>query len=175
MRVVKRFSILKNRFTFGRDRTLKLNGLRLGKCAAGLKLGNREWIQRVFWGGGILIKMALYCHRCGTALPVSARFCSNCGTTVFVAPQAGRPLVRPIVGRQIAGVCLGLSQANGWDVAVVRIISVLAFFFSGGVVAVAYLAGWIGIPEETVPFPGPMQSGPPVPPVQPGAPGSPNY
>lgn len=108
--------------------------------------------------------MALYCHRCGTALPASARFCSNCGTTVFVAPTGGKPLVRPIVGRQIAGVCLGLAQVNGWDVAAVRIVTVLAFIFSGGIVAVAYLAGWIGIPEEIVPFPGSVQTGPPVPP-----------
>lgn len=103
--------------------------------------------------------MALYCHRCGTALPATARFCSNCGNAVFVAPpMPGRPLVRPIIGRQIAGVCVGLAQANGWDVALVRILAVVGFFFSGGLVAVAYLAGWIGIPEETVPFP------PPVPP-----------
>jgi phage shock protein PspC (stress-responsive transcriptional regulator) len=44
--------------------------------------------------------------------------------------MAGRPLVRPIAGRQIAGVCIGLAQANAWDVAVVR------------------------IPEEIVPMPG---------------------
>jgi phage shock protein PspC (stress-responsive transcriptional regulator) len=66
----------------------------------------------------------------------------------------GRPLVRPIVGRQIAGVCLGLAQANGWDVAVIRIITVLGLFFSGGVVGIAYVAGWIGIPEEPVMPPG---------------------
>jgi phage shock protein PspC (stress-responsive transcriptional regulator) len=58
------------------------------------------------------------------------------------------------VGRQIAGVCLGLAQANGWDVAVVRIITVVGFFFSGGLVAIAYLAGWIGIPEEPIGIPG---------------------
>jgi phage shock protein C len=99
--------------------------------------------------------MAVYCHRCGTGLPASARFCSNCGTVISVAPpMAGRPLVRPHVGRQIAGVCLGLAQANGWDVALVRILAVVGFFFSGGLVAVAYLAGWIGIPEEQLPFPG---------------------
>jgi phage shock protein PspC (stress-responsive transcriptional regulator) len=66
----------------------------------------------------------------------------------------GRPLVRPHVGRQIAGVCIGLAQANGWDVAVVRIITVVGFFCSGGLVAVAYLAGWIGIPEEPISLPG---------------------
>jgi phage shock protein PspC (stress-responsive transcriptional regulator) len=58
------------------------------------------------------------------------------------------------VGRQIAGVCLGLAQANGWDVAVVRIVTVVGFFFSGGLVAIAYLAGWIGIPEEPIGIPG---------------------
>ncbi len=99
--------------------------------------------------------MAVFCQRCGTGLPLSARFCSNCGTVVSVAPpMVGRPLVRPHVGRQIAGVCLGLAQANGWDVALVRILAVVGFFFSGGLVAVAYLAGWIGIPEEQYPIPG---------------------
>ena len=99
--------------------------------------------------------MAVFCHRCGTGLPASARFCSNCGTVVAVAPPGpGRPLVRPHVGRQIAGVCIGLAQANGWDVALVRIVAVVGFFFSGGLVAVAYLAGWIGIPEEPMTLPG---------------------
>jgi phage shock protein C len=99
--------------------------------------------------------MAVFCNRCGTGLPSSARFCSNCGNVIPVSqPMQGRQLVRPIVGRQIAGVCLALAQANGWDVAVVRILAVLGFFFSGGFVGVAYVAGWIGIPEEPVGLPG---------------------
>jgi phage shock protein C len=99
--------------------------------------------------------MALYCHRCGTGLPAGARFCSSCGTVVAAsAPMPGRPLVRPRVGRQIAGVCLALAQAYGWDVTVVRILTVLGFFFSGGLVGVAYLAGWIGIPDEPLGAPG---------------------
>jgi phage shock protein C len=94
--------------------------------------------------------MAVYCTHCGTALPPSSRFCSNCGASV-VAPQyaaAGRPLLRPRAGRQIAGVCLALSQSYGWDVTAVRIIAVLAFLLSSGLIGVAYLAAWIGIPEE---------------------------
>ncbi|MGA8731217.1 MAG: PspC domain-containing protein [Terracidiphilus sp.] len=99
--------------------------------------------------------MALYCHRCGTALPAGARFCSSCGTVVAAtAPMPGRPLVRPRVGRQIAGVCLALAQSYGWDVTVVRILTVLGFFCSGGLVGVGYLAGWIGIPEEPLGAPG---------------------
>jgi len=96
----------------------------------------------------------MYCHRCGTGLPISARFCSNCGAPVAVVQSApGRPLLRPIAGRNIAGVCIGLAQAYGWDVALVRIFTVLGFFFSGGLVGVAYLACWIGIPEEPIPMP----------------------
>lgn len=98
--------------------------------------------------------MAFYCHQCGTGLPVGARFCSSCGTVVgMVPPPPGRPLMRPIIGRQIAGVCLGVARSNGWDVTAVRILTVVAFFFSSGLVGVAYLAGWIGIPEETMAYP----------------------
>ncbi len=96
-----------------------------------------------------------FCHQCGTGLPTSARFCSNCGAVIPVMESMpGRPLVRPRTGRQIAGVCLALAQSNGWDVAVVRIATVLGFCFSGGFVGVAYLAGWIGIPEEPLNLPG---------------------
>jgi phage shock protein PspC (stress-responsive transcriptional regulator) len=93
--------------------------------------------------------MANFCTRCGTGLPPTARFCSSCGAVVPTAAFIpGQPLMRPIAGRQIAGVCLGLAQAYGWDVAIVRIIAALGIICSGGVVAVVYLACWIGIPEE---------------------------
>lgn len=99
--------------------------------------------------------MAVYCNRCGTGLPHSARFCSNCGANIPAAPpMAARPLYRPHAGRVIAGVCMGLSKTYGWDVALVRIFTVLGFCFSGGLVAIAYLAGWIGIPEEPIGIPG---------------------
>ena len=98
--------------------------------------------------------MPVFCHRCGSGLPATARFCSNCGTVVTVQPLTSRPLVRPHFGRQIAGVCIGLAQTYGWDVALVRVLTVVGFFFSGGMVAVAYLACWIGIPEEPYNVPG---------------------
>ena len=99
--------------------------------------------------------MALFCTRCGTGLPASARYCSNCGTPVAAASftPPGRPLYRPQAGRAIAGVCMGLALAYGWDVALVRIFTVVCFFFSGGVVAIAYLACWIGIPDEPIGYP----------------------
>jgi phage shock protein PspC (stress-responsive transcriptional regulator) len=66
----------------------------------------------------------------------------------------GRPLVRARVGRQIAGVCLGLAKTNGWDVTVVRVVAVLGLIFTSGLAGVAYLAAWIGIPEDPAEQPG---------------------
>ena len=99
--------------------------------------------------------MAVFCNRCGAGLPHTARFCSNCGATIAAAaaPTTSRPLYRPHQGRAIAGVCIGLAQAYGWDVALVRIGAVIGFFCTSGLVAVAYLACWIGIPEEPIAFP----------------------
>jgi phage shock protein PspC (stress-responsive transcriptional regulator) len=95
--------------------------------------------------------MAAFCQHCGTGLPANARFCSNCGAVIPATQfMPGKPLVRPRFGRQIAGVCIGLAQAYGWDVALVRIFAVIGLFFSAGLVGIAYLAGWIGIPDEPV-------------------------
>jgi phage shock protein PspC (stress-responsive transcriptional regulator) len=71
-----------------------------------------------------------------------------------IPPVPGKPLVRPIAGRAIAGVCIGVAQATGWDVTLVRILTVVGFVFTSGLVGVAYLAGWIGIPEEQIAMPG---------------------
>lgn len=99
--------------------------------------------------------MAYFCQQCGSSLPTNARFCSQCGGAVPVRQSPpGQPLIRPRVGRQIGGVCIALAQAHGWDVTVVRILAVIGFVFSSGLVGVAYLAAWIGIPEETLPMPG---------------------
>jgi phage shock protein C len=99
--------------------------------------------------------MAMFCQHCGNALHVSSRFCTRCGAPVTVAqPIPGRPLIRPHAGRMIGGVCLALAQVNGWDVVVVRILTVVGFLISSGLVGIAYLAAWVGIPEETPPLPG---------------------
>jgi phage shock protein C len=99
--------------------------------------------------------MTAFCNNCGSALPPNARFCSICGTVVAGMPPAGYPpfappprLVRPIFGRQFAGVCAGLARTYGWDLGLVRVFTVLGAIFICPVVEVAYLACWIGIPEE---------------------------
>lgn len=50
--------------------------------------------------------------------------------------------------RMIAGVCSGIADYFGWDVTLVRILYVLAIFFtafSGGIV---YLILWVIMPER---------------------------
>jgi phage shock protein C len=88
-------------------------------------------------------------------LPPTARFCSGCGAAVIAVTYVpSRKLVRPIAGRKIAGVCIGLAQTYGWDLALVRIFAVVGLFCSVGLVAVAYLACWIAIPEQPLLPPG---------------------
>jgi phage shock protein C len=118
--------------------------------------------------------MTAFCNNCGASLPVSARFCSACGSVVAgfpgyaagygagYAPFVGPRLMRPIFGRQFAGVCAGVSRTYGWDVGLVRVLTVIGAIFLCPVVEVAYLACWIGIPEEQLE----MQPPPPQVPAQ---------
>ena len=99
--------------------------------------------------------MTAYCSNCGNALPPMARFCSVCGTVISGYPPMGYPpvaprLVRPLFGRQFAGVCIGLSRTYGWDVGLVRILAVVGGIFLFPITEILYLACWIGIPEESV-------------------------
>lgn len=102
--------------------------------------------------------MAMYCRNCGKALADDARFCSACGAQTI--PPAAAPyqatvtrLVRPRMGRMIAGVCQGLANAYAWDVVWVRVITVLLTVFGGGSGLLAYVIFWIVMPEEPVLLP----------------------
>ena len=122
--------------------------------------------------------MSAFCSKCGTALPPAARFCSVCGTVVsgaqpgeygaysqpfgrqpFAQPYYPARLTRPFVGRQFAGVCAGFARTYGWDVSLVRILTVVGGIFLFPVVEIVYVACWIGIPEG-------LNELPPPPPVQ---------
>ncbi len=61
--------------------------------------------------------------------------------------QAGKRLERPIAGRWLAGVAAGLGQYLGMDPTIIRVIFVIAAFFSGFGIIV-YLAAWVIIPEQ---------------------------
>jgi phage shock protein PspC (stress-responsive transcriptional regulator) len=64
------------------------------------------------------------------------------------APTSPRRLVRRRDDRMIAGVCSGVAAYLGVDVTLVRLITVLGAIFGFGTFIVAYVVGWLLIPEE---------------------------
>lgn len=95
----------------------------------------------------------MFCHQCGNALPAGTNFCSNCGAragNVFTPPVAGG-MYRPLGDRMIAGVCAAIHQRYGWDLTAIRILAVVLGVFLFPLTEIAYLVGWLVIPEE-VPF-----------------------
>jgi phage shock protein PspC (stress-responsive transcriptional regulator) len=61
--------------------------------------------------------------------------------------RAGGPLRRPWQGRMVAGVAAGTAEYLDVDVVVVR-IALVVLTFLGGLGPVAYVAGWLLIPQE---------------------------
>jgi phage shock protein PspC (stress-responsive transcriptional regulator) len=104
----------------------------------------------------------MYCAHCGSQVADGTKFCAQCGASVAGAPAASNAargtgkLVRPI-DHKIAGVCAAFANAYGWDVTIVRIITVLlALCGCGGVLA--YLIAWVCIPEEPKRVPAPTSA-----------------
>jgi phage shock protein PspC (stress-responsive transcriptional regulator) len=51
----------------------------------------------------------------------------------------------------IAGVCAGLSRAYGWDISMVRVITVLVTIVLPPVGILGYPAAWLLVPGEPLP------------------------
>jgi phage shock protein C len=95
----------------------------------------------------------MYCNACGKTLAEDGRYCSHCGGVVGVPPQPKR-LMRSRSDRKIGGVCAGLAQYLELDTSLVRIlwffIALATGIFPG---IIAYILGWIIIPEELLLLP----------------------
>jgi phage shock protein C len=89
----------------------------------------------------------MYCNYCGKVIQDDANHCAYCGTRVGTV-LARKRLVRPR-NRKIAGVCAGLAEYFDLDVILVRVLWLVATFFSGIVPGViGYVVAWIVMPEE---------------------------
>ncbi len=96
----------------------------------------------------------MYCNYCGKLIQDDANVCAYCGTRVG-AVIARKRLVRPRVGRSIAGVCLGLAEYFDLDVTVIRVVWLITAVMTG-VGLLAYPIAWIVIPEEPLMLPMPI-------------------
>jgi len=115
----------------------------------------------------------MFCNACGKQIIDTARFCDACGKPVNLnaqsAPPPGQPgsgvdpqtfnpyrgrLIRPRVGRKVAGVCLAFANYLDVDVFVIRIVWLLAFF-GYGFGFMAYLICWAVIDGEPEFIPAP--------------------
>lgn len=59
-----------------------------------------------------------------------------------------KKLIRPMKGRMIGGVCIGLADYLGIDVTVIRIIAVVLLLPGGMPGLIPYLILWIVIPSS---------------------------
>ncbi|HVG65480.1 MAG TPA: PspC domain-containing protein [Actinomycetota bacterium] len=64
------------------------------------------------------------------------------------APGTPKRLVRRRDDRMVAGVCSGVAAYLGVDVTLVRLLTVIGAIISFGTVAIAYVVGWLLMPEE---------------------------
>jgi phage shock protein C len=88
----------------------------------------------------------MYCNYCGKSIQDDAAVCPYCGIRVG-ASVARKRLVRPRIGRRIAGVCLGCAEYFDIDVTLVRLMWLLGSIMTG-IGLLAYPIAWIVIPEE---------------------------
>ena len=105
----------------------------------------------------------MFCPSCGKSAEAGVRFCSNCGTQVGSATYSGAgypppvppvsKLVRPRYPRMVAGVCAAIAQQYGWDLSVVRIVTVVFALLTSGFGGLCYLAAWVIIPEAPYALP----------------------
>ena len=100
----------------------------------------------------------MYCNSCGKLIQDDAAVCAYCGVRVG-ASLARTRLVRPRLGRKVAGVCLGFAEYFDIDVSLVRVVWLITALMTC-VGFIPYILAWIVMPEEPLLLPAPMTAQP---------------
>ena len=95
----------------------------------------------------------MYCNYCGKVIQDDAVVCAYCGVRVG-ATLARRKLIRPRMGRKIAGVCLGFSEYFDLDITLVRVVWLIVACMTV-IGFLSYPIAWIIMPEEPLSLPAP--------------------
>jgi len=90
----------------------------------------------------------MYCNYCGKVIQDDDIICAYCGIRVG-ACLARRKLIRPRLGRKVAGVCLGFAEYFDIDVTLVRVVWLIMACMTG-IGFFSYPIAWIIMPEEPV-------------------------
>jgi phage shock protein C len=96
----------------------------------------------------------MYCNYCGKLIQDDATVCAYCSVRIG-ASLARTKLVRPRLGRKIAGVCVGFSEYFDIDVTVVRVVWLITAIMTG-IGFIPYIIAWTVMPEEPLLLPAPM-------------------
>jgi phage shock protein C len=99
----------------------------------------------------------MYCNYCGKVIQDDAAVCAYCGVRVG-ASMARTKLVRPRLGRKIAGVCLGFSEYFDLDVTLVRVVWLIVSCTTV-IGMISYPIAWVIMPEEPFLLPAPSFAG----------------
>ena len=94
----------------------------------------------------------MYCNYCGKVIQEDANVCAYCGKRVG-AVVARRRLVRPRLGRKVAGVAAGFAEYFDLDVTLMRLVWLFAAILTFPVGIIGYVIAWIVMPEEPLPLP----------------------
>jgi phage shock protein C len=96
----------------------------------------------------------MYCNYCGKVIQDDANVCAYCGVRVG-ASLARTKLMRPRIGRKIAGVCLGFAEYFDIDVTLVRVVWLIVACMTG-IGLFSYPIAWVIMPEEPLSLPAPV-------------------